>query len=181
MKKSAVVLLSLLLTFPFINLSAQLDQPMTGPIVATTSAHQDRLLLYDVGNDAFRELSFGVGEHHFWDFSPDGCRVLFTVDAGDNNLPSLFSARLDGSDLQSLVQYDDDFNSAQGNPWGIWEPDWSSTGQIAFTILRDIPQPDGEIIRHRHIAWISAEQQPTIGHQVNHGRVLGRFYRMFEG
>lgn len=142
----------LLLFFFIIHItSAESNRAMAGPLVAVTPAQQDRILLYDVGTDTTRELSFGYGEHHVWGFSPDGCRVLFTVDSA-GGLPQAFTARLDGSDKQPMVQYADVLSTG----WGVWEPDWSSTGRIAFTMLRDYLQRDGTIKRETHIAWVDA-------------------------
>jgi Tol biopolymer transport system component len=125
-------------------------EPFTGPLIGTTASYQDEILLYDLGSNTYRQLSFGYGEHHMWGFSPDGCRMLFTVDSGDNYLPKMYTSRLDGSDQQEMVIFDE----LPDNEWGVWEPNWSSTGNIAFTILRDLPQQNREIERESHIAWI---------------------------
>ncbi len=131
-------------------------EPLVGPLVATTPAQQDQILIYDVGGAAQRQLSFGYGEHHMWDFSPDGCRILFTLDHDFSGLPALYSARLDGSDMQSMVAYaDPDVLS-----WGVWEPDWSVKGRIAFTLIRNYPDPREEVRRETHIAWIDEPGPP---------------------
>lgn len=163
MRKPAIVTLLLLLTVPVLSLSAQADLPLTGPLVATTAAQQDAIFLYDLASDSTRELAFGAGEHHLWDFSPDGCRILFTVDSGTDNLPLMFSARLDGSDVREMVWYEEGNEPAGVLDWGIWEPDWSPTGRIAFTLLSDIPQTDGSIERAKHVGWIDGEGgEPTL-------------------
>lgn len=125
---------------------------LIGPVVATTPAQQDRIVLYDLGADdvVMRELSFGLGEHHVWGFSPDGCRILYTVDSSNNGLPQMYTAQLDGSDPQQMVTYPD----LPDDAWGIWEPAWSSTGLIAFTMIRD--QPNG--LREHHIGYIDVSQ-----------------------
>lgn len=131
------------------------DAPLAGPVVAAVPAQQDRILLYDLGADEMvtRTLDFGRGELHVWDFSPEGCRVLFTQDRSDNGMPRLYSARLDGTDVQQLVQYDD----LAPDAWGIWEPDWSVQGLIAFTMMRDQPQRDGTTEHETHIGWIDGD------------------------
>ncbi|GAB4516906.1 MAG: hypothetical protein OHK0046_22950 [Anaerolineae bacterium] len=128
---------------------AQPPPPLIGPLVATTAAEQDRLLIYDLGapeGTAKRELSFGAGQHHMWGFSPEGCRVLFTLDEAGNGLPKLYSANLDGSDVRAMVEYDE----LPADDWGVWEPNWSARGLIAFTMIRN--EDDGE--QAHHIGWI---------------------------
>lgn len=148
-------MLCLLLAISTSGLSAQNDSPLVGPLIATTPARQDQILLHDIGAGATRTLSFGAGEHHVWDFSPDGCRVLFTLDEDNDGLAKLYTARLDGSDRQALVAY----SELPEDAWGVWEPDWSPLGpdgrdRIAFTMMRDQTQPGGEIERTTHTAWI---------------------------
>ncbi|MBZ0275895.1 MAG: hypothetical protein K8I60_07120, partial [Anaerolineae bacterium] len=126
--------------------------PLIGPMVAYTTAEQDRILLYDMGSGAQRQLSFGSGWHQVWDFSPDGCRILFTMSDGPEALAQLYTARLDGRDLRSLVQ----FNEPPAGGWGAWEPDWSPDGsRIAFTMLR--PQNNPTRPYQHHIAWVAPE------------------------
>lgn len=131
---------------------------LDGPLIAATPARHDRILLYDLGAQPVRvrELAFGGGEHHVWGFSPDGCRVLFTIDETGQGLPELYSARLDGADRRSLVIYDE----LPPNAWGAWEPTWATgpdgAERIAFTIIRDLPDPRiGRVERQTHIAWIA--------------------------
>lgn len=141
-----------------LSLGAQAERPLIGPILAVTSAEQNRILLHDLGSNTLetRSIAFGPGELFVWDFSPDGCRVLFTLDRSENGLPGLYSAKLDGSDLQSMVLYDE----LPADSWGIWEPDWSAVGpdgidRIAFTMIRDQPQnSSGEIERVYHVAHV---------------------------
>lgn len=144
MKRFFLLALMLLLTLPVM---AQTELPLTGPLLAINTVEQDAIVLYDVANDSYRELRFGNRDHHVWDFSPDGCRVLFTL-ADGTDLATLYSAKLDGSDQQAMVTYTD----APAGEWGVWEPDWSPTGQIAFTMIRF---DGGE--RTTHIAWVPAE------------------------
>ncbi|PJF23575.1 MAG: hypothetical protein CUN56_00330 [Phototrophicales bacterium] len=145
--KRLAFLLFLLIALP---IHAQLQDPLIGPLVAVTPAQQDRILIHDIANGNTRTLRFGYGELHVWDFSPDGCRILFTLDSDPARLPRLYSARLDGSDVQEMVVYQDD--SVRG--WGVWEPDWSPTGLIAFTMIRDFYYTDGTTHRDTHIAYI---------------------------
>lgn len=124
--------------------------PLVGPLVAADAAQQDRITLYDVGTGAQRELTFGTGWHRVWDFSPDGCRILFTL--SDGIAPgSLYTARLDGSDLRELVR--------AGGGAGVWEPQWGGERsapygeRIAYTRV----EADGK----RRIAWIDPDTMQT--------------------
>ena len=96
----------LVLTLLLLGLSVQAQAPLTGPLVAVDTAQQDRIVLYDLATMSRRDLSFGPDWHRVWGFSADGCRVLLTLSEG-RALGRLYSARLDGSDLRELVQYDD--------------------------------------------------------------------------
>ena len=129
------------------------DAPLVGPVLALTTAQQDRILLYDLGmaESAPRELRFGSGELHMWDFSPDGCQVLFTVDTSENALPQMYVADLDGGNMQQVVEY----SELEFDAWGVWEPDWSSDGIIAFNMMRDRPQRDGNLLRENHMAYVN--------------------------
>ena len=122
--------------------------PLVGPLVAADDARQDRITLYDLGSGTQRDLTFGTGWHRVWDFSPDGCRILFTL--SDGIAPgSLYTARLDGSDMRELIR-------ASGGA-GVWEPQWGSdpTGRqrIAYTQI----DADGT----RRIAWIDPNTGQT--------------------
>lgn len=142
MKKTLLILFCLLI--PLSLAHAQADLPLEGPLLAMNTVEQDRILLYDMARATYRELNFGNADHHVWDFSPDGCRILFTMAQG-TGLAQLYSAKLDGSDMQQMVTYEED---APGT-WGVWEPDWSPQGPIAFTMIRY----DGDE-RTTHIAWV---------------------------
>jgi Tol biopolymer transport system component len=141
MKKMLFFILVLLLALPT---AAQTDLPLEGPLLAINTVEQDAILLYDMARATYRELTFGNSDHHVWDFSPDGCRILFTLAQG-TDLAQLYSAKLDGSDMQPMVTYTED---APGT-WGVWEPDWSPQGLIAFTMIRY----EGDE-RVTHIGWV---------------------------
>lgn len=142
--------------------SAQLDEPLGGPLVAVTPAAQDRILIHDLATGSTRSLSFGFGEHHVWDFSPDGCRMLFTVDNDASRLPKLYTARLDGSAQQPILRYDE----LSQSEWGVWEPEWSPQGLIAFTMIL---APAGEEREH-----YAAFAQGFAGSTVQFYSVTGR-------
>jgi Tol biopolymer transport system component len=146
-----------------VRVAAQFEAPLEGPLVAVTPARQDGIVIYDLNGERSRTLAFGPGEHHLWGFSPDGCRVLFTVDKYRRGLPRMFTARLDGSDVQEMVRYDE----LGADAWGVWEPAWSpqladGTSRIAFTMIRRQPNVRGEIEQTHHIAWIDATD-PSVG------------------
>lgn len=145
----ALLLALLTLTMPGAAQSS-LDAPLTGPLVAVTPAQQDAILLHDLATGATRSLSFGDGEHHVWDFSPDGCRILFTLDSGGSGTPKLYSANLDGSGQQAMVIY----NDVPADHWGVWEPVWSAQNRIAFTMIRDEVYNDGTFLREHFIAYV---------------------------
>ena len=147
------VIVFLILGFLILPISAQ-QLPLEGPLIATNTVELDNIVLYDVAYDTYRELNFGNFWHHVWDFSPDGCRVLFTL--SDGVAPAkLYSARIDGRDLRELVQY----SELPDEAWGVWEPDYAPDGsKIAFKMVRDQPiigSDDTE--REYHIAWIPSE------------------------
>jgi Tol biopolymer transport system component len=131
------------------------DQPLflQGPVVAFGTAQMDRIILYDVGTEggARRELNFGEGWHYVWGFSPDGCRVMFTL-SDDINTAHLYSARLDGTDMREMVSY------SGTEWWGVWEPVWSPTGLIAFTMQRYTLENDGSLERQYHVAWVDGNE-----------------------
>lgn len=139
--------------------SAYFSAPLDGPILATTTAEQDHIRLYDVTNGEFRDLSFGISDHVVWDFSADGCRVLFTL-SSQTSPPRVYSARLDGTDLRPLVTYD----AMPPDAWSAWEPDWSPDGtRIAFTMTRETAyleqtglQAQDDRYEYR-VAWVPAD------------------------
>ncbi|MFN8452070.1 MAG: hypothetical protein U0521_26615, partial [Anaerolineae bacterium] len=75
---------------------------LEGPVLAADTAAQDEIILYDLGTGTRRDLSFGTGWQRVWDFSPDGCRILFTMSDGSQPA-SVYTARIDGSDVTQLV------------------------------------------------------------------------------
>ncbi len=144
----------LVLTLLTLSLTVSAQSPLTGPLLAVDTAQQDRILIYDLNNMQRRDLSFGAGLwHRVWGFSADGCRVLLTLSEGDA-LGRLYSARLDGSDLRELVQYDE----LPPDQWGVWDPAWSPDGsRIAFTLITDEGGPGGTLNREYHIAWVDPQ------------------------
>jgi len=124
---------------------------VTDSLLLTTNGAQDSVVLIDPDSGQVQTFSLGNGIHTAWGFSPDGCRVLLTVMAGDG-LARAYTTRLDGSDVLELVSYDE-MPRAQ---WGVWEPTWSPAGdKIAFTLLRD--GFEGSPERTYHIAWVSPD------------------------
>ena len=118
--------------------------PLSSPLIAVDTTAQDRIVLMDVTTDTRRELRFEGAWVRLWGFSPDGCRILYTL--RENIAPGrLYSARLDGSDRQPLADFD------TPNAWGAWEGVWSPSltdPRIAFTLIRG----SGENMTH-HIAF----------------------------
>lgn len=134
-----------------VRVNAQGDIPLVGPFVTAVPAAQDRIILYDLGGTAERELTFGSGWHNVWGFSPDGCRILYTL-TDTNGLGRAYTANIDGSDAQEIIAYDE----LAADRWGVWEPQWSPSGEkIAFTLLRDGFEGNNE--RQYHIGWVDAE------------------------
>lgn len=127
-------------------------QSETHYLLALNTAAQDRIILYDVNTGTQRSLRFGDGWHVPWGFSPDGCRLLFTL--SDGLFPArLYTARLDGSDRRALVQFDE----LPASQWGVWEPQWSPDGtRIAFSMIHRNTNPDGSDVTTTHIAWVEA-------------------------
>ncbi|MCS6835899.1 MAG: hypothetical protein NZ750_07765 [Anaerolineae bacterium] len=129
------------------------QEPLLGaPLLAYTRADHADVWLYDVQADTARRLRLGEGLHHVWGFSPDGCRLLASLDAGRLG-GRLFSLSLDGTDVRSLVAYDE----LPPQAWGVWEATWSPDGQrIAFIMLREQPER-GQVVVARHLAIIPSE------------------------
>ncbi len=135
--------------------AAQDAIPLAGPLLALNTVQRDAVILYDLGSERYRRLELGVGAHHVWDFSADGCRLLLTLEDG-RTTGRLYSAALDGSDRRSMVRYDD----LPPERWGVWEPDWSPDGaRIAFTMQR-LQQVEGALQEQHHIAYVTPDD-PT--------------------
>lgn len=146
-------LLIIILSLSNLQVQAQDSLPLVGDLLAMNTVQQDAIVLYDHTNQVYRRIDYGVGAHHVWDFSPDGCRILFTFDDGRAG-SRLISMNLDGSDPQEMATYSD----LPPERWGIWEPDWSPDGErIAFTMQRI--QNDGETTSHT--AFVTVDD-PTI-------------------
>ncbi len=146
----AVVLLAG--SLPGIAQTQQDDPPLQRPLLALNTVERDSLLLYDVTDNRLRRLSAGAGDHFVWDFSPDGCRVLFTLWQGTEP-GRLLSMNLRGGDVREMVR----FTGLPPEQWGIWEPDWSPDGErIAFTMIRE-RFADGEPFQEHHIGWVTPD------------------------
>ena len=131
------------------------DPPLGAPVLAFTNAQHEQIFLYDLERAELRRLSLGTGQHHVWGFSPEGCRLLVSLDAGRLG-GRLFSLALDGSDLQEVVRYAE----LPASAWGVWEAAWSPNEQdsrIAFVMLREQAQRGGGVEVSRHIAYVQAE------------------------
>ncbi len=108
------------------------ELPLPTPLIALTDSSQQHITLYPLEGGAPRALSFGEGLHTVWGFSPDGCRLVYTL-TDARGFSQAYTAALDGSDVRTLVQYD-----APIDQWGVWDLTWSPRGDIiAFTMLRD--------------------------------------------
>lgn len=147
-----VIALALLLVLTGMQ-PAPFDPPLVGTLLGGDSAAQDRIILYDVTTGTRRDLFLGTGAHRLWGFSPDGCRLLYTLQDG-TAYPRAYTARLDGSEARELVQYTD-FAPAD---WGVWEPQWSPDGgRIAFTLIRRTADSASAILDEHRIAWVPAD------------------------
>ncbi len=123
--------LSLFLVSSYVRAQSSLT-PLVGPLIAVNTADQDQIILYDVSNGGQRSLKLGNGWLMPWGFTADGCRVIYTSSDGPS-FARIYSAKLDGSDKRSLVQFDD----LPSEAWGAWEPQASPDGsKIAFNLLR---------------------------------------------
>ncbi|MEL6527408.1 MAG: hypothetical protein AAFQ07_17030, partial [Chloroflexota bacterium] len=124
--------------------------PLASPMLALNTVERDRIVLYDVTNDQYRDVQLGIGEHHVWDFSPDGCRLLLTYTDG-SQARRLYSIGIDGSNPQEMASYTPE---RIDEVWDIWEPDWSPDGtRIAFTLRRTA----GNNPTTRHIAHVRTD------------------------
>ena len=153
-KKNTIIgLFSLFFILFFaVGIEAQESIPLGDTVLAMNTVNEDAIILYDVNNESYRRLELGVGAHHVWDFSPDGCRLLLTLDS------DLYSVRLDGSDLQKMLVY----NDLPPEQWRVWEPDWSPNPEnqrIAFTFERQ-QSINGELTTTHHIAYVTPDN-PT--------------------
>jgi Tol biopolymer transport system component len=147
MRWHALVLLALL-----VGLGRAQEPPLGALLLAFTRADHADVRLYDVQAEATRRLRLGDGLHHVWGFSPDGCRLLASLDAGRLG-GRLFSLGLDGTDVRPLVHFDE----LPPQAWGVWEAAWSPDGQrIAFVMLREQAER-GQVVIARHLAIIPAE------------------------
>ncbi len=126
--------------------------PLGGPLVASASATLDRILLYDLTGGR-RELRFDWRAHHVWGFTPDGCRLVYTL-TEPGGVSRIYSARLDGEDARPLVQFTD----LPAEDWSAWEPDVNPLdGRIAFTWFRRETPPARPTQESYHVAWVPAQ------------------------
>jgi Tol biopolymer transport system component len=147
--KSMIGAILLFLSFGWA-LAQDQPAPLTGPLVAVTTARQDRIILVDASSGEQRSLTLGAGWHMIWAFSADGCRLIYTLSEGLAPVRA-YSARLDGTDRRALVQFDE----LPPDQWSVWEPQPSPDGsRMAFTMIRSTLQPDGTIAYKHHIAWV---------------------------
>lgn len=131
--------------------------PLEGPLVALNTPTQDQIVLYDLASGARRSLRLGGGWQRVWDFSPDGCQLLYTLSDGVGPA-RLYSAALDGADVRELV----DFSGLPAGTWGVWEPTWSpaaedGSSRIAFTLIRSETLADGTVNDEHRIAWVTPD------------------------
>ena len=123
--------------------------PLAAPLLALDVVAADHITLYDVTNDAYRDLNLGHAVQRVWGFTPDGCRLIFTL---GNNPARLYTARLDGSDARELVQY-------VGAMWGVWDAHMQPNGdRVAFTLI----DTDGSGEQRHRIALVNVNGgEPT--------------------
>jgi Tol biopolymer transport system component len=125
--------------------------PPVGHLIGYTSTPANAITLYDTATELSYTLDFGDAQHHLWDFSADGCRILFSLT--DGNRPStLHSAALDGSDMRDIV----DTTAIPEQPdaiWDVWDADWSPDGtRVAVRLSRE-----GENGRVSYVGWVGAD------------------------
>jgi Tol biopolymer transport system component len=124
-------------------LQAQTLPPLSAPFFALNTPEQDKIIFYNVALNHIREIVLGAGEQRIWGFSPEGCRLLATLNG------RLVSANLQGEDVRSLVQVPDSTLN-----WEAFEPAWSPDGErIVFTLIEN-PQSEE---RRSYIVWIPSE------------------------
>lgn len=151
----SILLLGILLvsipTSPLVR--AQDENLLEYPLLATNTPAQDGFIIVDMKTGAQRQLSFGIGDHYFGGFSPDGCQILFTWEA-EMGKGHLYTANLDGSNLKQLSSLE----HTGALSFRMWEPDWSPDGsRIVFTFARYYASANEEPSRTTHVAWIPTE------------------------
>lgn len=129
------------------------DSPVNqGALVATTLADGSGFFFFDPGTGESFTRAFGNFPHHFGDFSPDGCQIIFSLERTPGNF-DLFMADLDGENFRQI--YDPGRLAALN--YRVFEPSWSPDGsRIAFTLMRYYDPVDKDPYRRSHILWIPA-------------------------
>ncbi|MFC1960398.1 hypothetical protein ACFLYO_06780 [Chloroflexota bacterium] len=128
-----------------------------GPLLGGNTDASAGVFIYNLATGQQRELSFGPGDHWFGDFAPDGCHFAFLMSDANNQNIRLYTARLDGADVQELIDFTDDSGAVR---WEVWSPDWSpSQGsadeRIAFVLVRHYDDGAGQHSQTTHIAGLS--------------------------
>ncbi len=144
-------IIAALITALMLTRTAGQAQTLSAPLIATADATQQSIILYPLDGSTPRALTLGEGLHTVWGFSPDGCRLLYTL-TDSRGLSRAYTAALDGSDVRALVNYD----ALPADQWGVWDLAWSPRGDIiAFKMLRDNFEDNDE--RQYHIAFVPTE------------------------